>query len=139
VKTTPAENIEKAFWVGFSVEQLCTLASEDWHPLDFSTVVLRKRLSFNEQIDKPILGPWNQQNDGNTVLVDVKDPVSGNKIQQLRTIVGYEPPKIEKGDSPSHGNYLTAFGCDKAEFEKLFSEYGKISHGVLSGPRDLVL
>jgi hypothetical protein len=41
--------IEKAFWVGFSVEQLCTLADCEYHPYDFSHCVLRKRLSFNNE------------------------------------------------------------------------------------------
>lgn len=36
----------KAIWVGFSVEQLCILASEVYHPLEFSCVILRKRISF---------------------------------------------------------------------------------------------
>lgn len=36
-----------AFWVGFSVEQLCVLADKDLHPLSFSTCILRKRLKFN--------------------------------------------------------------------------------------------
>lgn len=33
-------------WVGFSVEQLALLATEDYHPMDFSFCILRKRLSF---------------------------------------------------------------------------------------------
>lgn len=35
-----------AIWIGFSIGQLCLLASEQVHPLDFSTVILRKRISF---------------------------------------------------------------------------------------------
>lgn len=42
-----AGNVDQAIWVGFSVEQLCQLADPGQiHPLDFSTCVLRKRLSF---------------------------------------------------------------------------------------------
>lgn len=45
--------VEKAFWVGFSVEQLCVLADLDYHPLDFSICILRKRIAFNtEQLTK---------------------------------------------------------------------------------------
>lgn len=33
-------------WIGFSVEQLCLLADQRLHPLDFSCVHLRKRISF---------------------------------------------------------------------------------------------
>lgn len=38
--------VEQMFWVGFSVEQLCLLADEQVHPLDFSTCILRKRIPF---------------------------------------------------------------------------------------------
>jgi len=41
--------VEKAFWVGFSVEQLCLLADQEFHPMDFSFCVLRKRLAFNTE------------------------------------------------------------------------------------------
>lgn len=41
--------VEKAFWVGFSVEQLATLANCQTHPMDYSFVILRKRLNFNQQ------------------------------------------------------------------------------------------
>jgi hypothetical protein len=33
-------------WVGFSVEQLCVLADEKPHQLDFATCFLRRRISF---------------------------------------------------------------------------------------------
>jgi hypothetical protein len=42
------------FWVGFSVEQLCTLtdyAYGGYHPLDFSTCLLRKRINFKRPDD----------------------------------------------------------------------------------------
>jgi hypothetical protein len=46
--------VSRAMWTGFSVEQLCILADpnvERWvrgyfYPMDFSTVILRKRISF---------------------------------------------------------------------------------------------
>lgn len=40
------QDITSLFWVGFSVEQLCILADERAHPLDFSCCLLRKRLKF---------------------------------------------------------------------------------------------
>ena len=43
------KSVDAGFWVGFSVEQLCTLASETYHPSDFSMCVLRKRLNFNRE------------------------------------------------------------------------------------------
>lgn len=97
--------VEKAFWVGFSIEQLATLGHDEktlaklkrdtdldlteldpWHPLDFSVCILRKRLSF------------------------------------INT-------ELAKGGSPSHSNYICAIGCDKALFDKLFGKFGKIVHG----------
>lgn len=124
-----AKTIDKAFWVGFSVEQLCTLAGEDYHPLDFSTCILRKRLAFNQQVDTPILGPYTGTKP--SVVVDVKHPQSGNMIQELRDIVGWEQPKIIRGDSPAHGNYVTGLNVDPKEFERLLSPYGKIYHGII--------
>lgn len=81
--------VPKAFWVGFSVEQLATLAEEEYHPFDFSTVVLRKRLPFNRE-------------------------------------------DLTKGPSPSHSNYLTALGVDRAHFDKLFRPLGRVIHGSLA-------
>lgn len=105
------KTVTKAFWVGFSVEQLCTLADQKYHPGDFSTVILRKRLSFNQELSGP------------EIILDV---ATG------QTLVTHPPPRIAKGNSPSHGNYLTALGCDPALFEKLFKPYGKIIHGIYS-------
>lgn len=39
-------NVRRAIWTGFSVEQLCLLADELVHPLDYSSVIARKRISF---------------------------------------------------------------------------------------------
>ncbi len=121
---------ERAFWVGFSVEQLCTLASEAYHPMDFSTCILRKRLSFNQQIDTPILGDYTGTRP--TQMIYVKDMTSGNRVERLMDIIGWQPPEIIKGDSPSHGNYVTAINCDHAEFERLFSPLGKVTRGKLA-------
>lgn len=41
-----SENIEQMMWIGFSVEQLCILADEMAHPLDFSCCILRRRIGF---------------------------------------------------------------------------------------------
>lgn len=39
-------NVDRAIWVGFSAEQLGLLADQDFHPLDFSTLVPRARIDF---------------------------------------------------------------------------------------------
>lgn len=118
------KDVEKAFWVGFSVEQLCTLAGEQYHPMDFSTVILRKRLSFNQQITQPT-GRYETQK-----VYDMDGVYVGDT--QVLIPDGGTIEVIEPGDSPSHGNYLTAMGCDRAEFEKLFSHLGKIYHGKMA-------
>lgn len=41
-----AGRVRAAFWIGFSVEQLGILADEHPHPMDFSCVILRKRIPF---------------------------------------------------------------------------------------------
>ena len=43
----PAVSWNQLIWIGFSLEQLAILANENWHPMDFSICILRKRLSFN--------------------------------------------------------------------------------------------
>ena len=119
-----SKDIEKAFWVGFSVEQLCTLAGETNHPMDFSTVILRKRLNFNQQITVPN----GTTQDITLSLVDHE----GNPYTEESSIFtpdGTTREDIQEGTSPSHGNYLTAMGCDPLEFERLFGPYGKIYHG----------
>jgi hypothetical protein len=129
-----AGQVDKAFWIGFSVEQLCTLAGETNHPMDFSTCILRKRLSFNQQIDRPITRVCQDPNNPEypITIVTHKDPATGKEVQTIHEILGWQPPEIITGNSPSHGNYVTALGCDPAEFERLLSPYGKIYHGHLS-------
>jgi len=39
-------NVQRAIWIGFSVEQLNLLADEPRHPHDFSLLTCRKRISF---------------------------------------------------------------------------------------------
>lgn len=39
-------HVRRAVWIGFSIEQLALLADEPLHPLDFSTLITRKRISF---------------------------------------------------------------------------------------------
>lgn len=41
-----SQPVDMMLWVGFSVEQLCLLADEEYHPSDFSWCILRKRISF---------------------------------------------------------------------------------------------
>jgi hypothetical protein len=38
--------VQRAIWFGFSVEQLATLADDIVHPLDYSILICRKRISF---------------------------------------------------------------------------------------------
>lgn len=41
-----ADNVTRAVWVGFSLEQLAQLAEKQLHPLDFVTVIPRHRIHF---------------------------------------------------------------------------------------------
>jgi len=41
-----SEPVVQMVWCGFSVEQLALLADEEYHPLDFSFCILRKRIRF---------------------------------------------------------------------------------------------
>lgn len=64
--------VQKAFWVGFSIEQLCLLADQPMGPQDFALCVLRKRLDFNTEQ----LNPGGSPSHGNYVVglgVDYED------------------------------------------------------------------
>ncbi len=41
-----AERVTQCIWVGFSVEQLCTMAEHEYHPTDFQICYLRTRIGF---------------------------------------------------------------------------------------------
>lgn len=56
--------IDAAVWIGFSVEQLNILADAPLHPLDFSTVHLRKRIDF---IDDATGKPGGRPGHGNYI------------------------------------------------------------------------
>jgi hypothetical protein len=45
--------IHNAIWIGFSVEQLCILQDIELYPMDFRTVILRKRLAFTQENGTP--------------------------------------------------------------------------------------
>lgn len=83
--------VSAAFWVGFSVEQLCTLQDAELYPLDFSTCILRKRIPFLTEA-------------------------------------------LEKGGSPSHGNYVTGLNVSGEIFSSLFGDLGRVSHGQAALP-----
>lgn len=50
-------NVRKAIWIGFSMEQLNLLACEIHYPLDFSTLICRKRIDFLRPDGKPAGSP----------------------------------------------------------------------------------
>lgn len=64
IKHVLSGDVTKAFWVGFSVEQLCLLSDQEYGPLDFSTCILRKRVHFNNET----LGPGDSPSHGNFVV-----------------------------------------------------------------------
>lgn len=114
-------NVTQAFWVGFSVEQLCTLADEKYHPMDFSTCILRKRLCFNEQKTTPT-GKYEKVVFINT---STQTGLTYQEEQQVFVPDGGFVEEIKQGNSPSHGNYITSLGCDRDLFVKLFKDKGK--------------
>lgn len=76
ISSIKSGQVEKAFWVGFSVGQLCIMADKPEHPLDYSTCILRKRLKFNREDLTPGGGPSH----GNYVTAINCDPVMFEKI-----------------------------------------------------------
>lgn len=50
-------HVGAAIWIGFSMEQLNLLADETEHPMDFSMLVVRKRISFLDEDLKSLGSP----------------------------------------------------------------------------------
>lgn len=87
----------RAVWVGYSLEQLATLQDHELSPLDFPTLILRKRLSF-EALPAPPVQPSDE------------DPQLALPPEKWEVMT---PAK----NSPTHANYLTLvsggnWGCD---------------------------
>lgn len=59
-----ARVVQRAIWVGFSVEQLNVLADEEFHPDDFSKLTLRRRINFLT----PRLTPGGAPSHGNYIV-----------------------------------------------------------------------
>lgn len=57
VSSVNSGEVQKAIWIGFSIEQLAIMADEEYHPLDYSTCILRHRLAFNREDLTPGKGP----------------------------------------------------------------------------------
>jgi hypothetical protein len=54
-------SVNRAIWIGFSMEQLCRLADCAYHPLQMPTVIVRKRLKFRDPAstkDRPTHGNY---------------------------------------------------------------------------------
>ena len=89
-------------WIGFSVEQLCILADPEKpgsypHPMDFSTVYLRRRIPFLRESD--VLDPANR---------GPSRPAHGN----YATFVGIPTSVVDRFWAPLgrvfHGEFATA-------------------------------
>lgn len=121
----------KAIWFGFSVEQLCVLASEPRHPVDYSLLYCRQRIDFTTPHPRRMIverGP-------ESVLLECghTDQCSKLTSKLLKTIrckqCTCDP---ESNGAPSHGNYVVGVGVPVADFEHAFEGRGKFSNGWLA-------
>lgn len=125
--------IQRAIWIGFSVEQLNLLADEPVHPDDFSKLTCRQRIDFLT------LHPWRA----------VRSVVPGESVNMVelecfhRLVVTAKALKAkcmrcaecigapEPNGAPSHSNYVVGLGIAPDVFETAFAGRGRFHHGAL--------
>jgi hypothetical protein len=99
-----ASRIDRATWIGYSLEQLQTLQvacdpSGALTPLDFSICYPKRRIAFIE-------------NEAKKAERIVKQIAAGKKPS--------------KGSSPSHGNYIAYLGYCELKFYDVFGQFGRV-------------
>lgn len=129
-------NVQRAIWIGFSVEQLNLLADEPVHPDDFSKLTCRQRIDFLT------LHPWRSIIGFNTDIAQLEcgheQPMKAKSRKasgRARILTGMrctdcigEP---EPNGSPSHSNYVVGLGVAPQLFETAFAGRGRFHHGAL--------
>ncbi len=102
-----AGNFKSLIWIGFSVEQVCTLSEPDngevvgrigrgeFVPTDFSLCFLRKRIHF------------------------------------------IDPDKPDRPSRPGHANFICGIGTDPVLFERAYRHRGQIIHGALARGKEI--
>jgi hypothetical protein len=118
--------VSKAIWIGFSVEQLATLQDSDLYPLDFSTMIARKRIPF-----------WYEKL--GCLWCGLEVPEAKSKDEDLDACPGRDVHEwvsmgLVKGKGPSHSNYVTGIGIDREIFSTVFGDLGRIVHGSQATP-----
>lgn len=98
-----AGNVMRAVWIGFSIEQLCVLADEPVHPLDYATVFLRDRIPFAEPPDLA-------------------------EARRIRCEAAGRP--FNQKSAPSHSNYVTLLGVDPRTVQDVYGAHGRIVFGT---------
>jgi hypothetical protein len=91
---------EHLIWIGYSLEQLQTLqVAAPLTPLDFPICITSKRIAFVENAAK-----------------------RAARVEKM-IAQGKNP---NRKSSPSHSNYITYMGLNVDEFERVFSQFGKV-------------
>lgn len=128
--------IQRAIWIGFSVEQLCILADHSPHPDDFSKLTMRGRIDFLT------LHPLRQVvgRDRDDLLLECGHVVRFSRKRAIAAVSRKRPLRCprcigtpEPAGAPSHGNYIVGLGIKPGLFEESFAGMGRISHGRLAG------
>lgn len=117
--------VSKAIWIGFSIEQLCILQDSDLYPLDFSTVIARKRVAF-----------WHEMHECQRCKMVIPDSKINDPELELCTgenfAHAWRSLGLVEGRGPSHSNYITGLGIEREIFSTLFGDLGRIVHGSAS-------
>jgi hypothetical protein len=97
--------VDQAIWIGYSLEQIQTLQNVediDRIPIEFMTCYPRARIAFIENAAK-----------------------RRRRMRKLRA----EGKIPNKRSQPSHGNYVTHLGDNRAGFRREFKQFGKVISG----------
>lgn len=110
VKEWFAGHIHSAIWIGYSVEQFQTLQNSGapMHPLDFYGCIPHNRIAFIENEAKKAV---------RLAKIDAENDLRRARGERLKR-------RNERGDSPSHSNYVTYLGFDGSHFQEVFSTFG---------------
>lgn len=110
--------INQAIWIGYSLEQLQTLqhAGTPTTPSDYPECIPRRRIAFVKNEAKKAARIAK-------LLEKAEAPAASKRARDIAAAIRRgQPPK----DAPSHRNYITYIGPRVEDFERVFSQFGKV-------------
>lgn len=106
-----AGELEAAIWIGYSLEQLQSLQGYDVaSPIRFPICIPDRRIAFVENRAK---------RRERLAKIDAENVARARDGRPLLK-------RNAEGASPSHANYITYLGANRARFLRVFSEFGEV-------------